>query len=408
MSSPYPELLHKRSCIDPHALLKRMRENDPIIKLDGLQGWFVTQYDDASAIYKDSRVAPGGLHQMIDLMPKSEREQLKPLRELVVKLMLSVSPQVHKPLVQSVRQYFSAEQLKKLRDPIEHLVAQLLNGIETEKNVDIISRFCFPFPATVIALIMGVPESDRHRFPEWVSMFRGIFFTSSSFEQWLDGQKAFLEMCEYCEALLEEKLKNPTNDLMSVFAQLVAAGELDRDVILANCPFILFAGHDTVATLLGELIQAVALFPDQMIKVKQEPSLIPNAIQELIRCFGPAPWVSRIVLEGFEFRGAQFKKNDLLYLCNEAANRDPAVYPDPDTFDVTRSFKAKMHLGFGHGAHYCLGAGLAQVESEIVLSHLINYYPQMRVHLDSVRYQECIPVSRVVKHLEVSLTPESK
>ena len=402
-------ILDIENCRQPQQLLKEIQAQSEKTWVQSMQSWFVTDHKLVSQLYKSKNLTPGGGHLMIDAMPQEQAKQLQPLRELLLHMMLSLPDDRHKAVSVIFRDFFSPKQMKALSENINALSVDLMTQLKNRADIhgnlecDWYEDYACLLPATVITNMVGIPKEDEAYFVQLSQDILSIFSTASSFDAFLKGQTAFIEIRDYCKTLFEQRLSQPKDDLMSYLASAYQEGKITEDEIFANCPFILFAGHETTASLLCTGLELLASHPEAQQEIRQNPALIDNAIQEMLRFDGPSKWTTRIVAEDFSIAEHIFKQGELVYLSNSAANRDPAIYDDADMFNIHRNFKGRTHLGFGQGAHYCLGAYLALMEAKIAFNQLLSSCNQFTVHISDVIYEPLLPLGGVFKGMPAQL-----
>jgi cytochrome P450 len=245
--------------------------------------------------------------------------------------------------------------------------------------MDAIRDLAFPLPVLVICELLGVPEEDRARFVNATASGAALLNPVPPTRAELDrANQSTLASGAYFEALFEQRRKQPRDDLLSLLVQAEEAGDrLSTAELRANVTLLFAAGHETTVNLIGNGIRALLDNPSQWAAIYHNPGLIPNAIEEILRYESPVQSVSRIVAEPIEFGGIEFKKGEAIVALIGAANRDPAVFPDPDRLDVTR--ERLKPLSFGGGIHFCIGAQLARIEAEVVFSTLLRRLPDLRL-----------------------------
>jgi cytochrome P450 len=233
-----------------------------------------------------------------------------------------------------------------------------------------------PLPVIVIAETLGVPVSDRERFKAWSSDIAGTLGGPFAPPDVLEKSRvAANELADYFHAELERRRTDPKDDLLTALLTAEEQGDLlSEDELLATCILLLVAGNETTTYLVGNGMVALLENPDQRRLLQHDPSLIPAAVEEMLRYDGPAQITSRIVTEELELRGKRLEPGQVVLALLGAANHDPEQFPAPDRFDVRRP--NNRHLAFGYGIHYCVGAPLAVVEAQVAISTLLRRFPE--------------------------------
>ncbi|KZM68378.1 cytochrome P450 [Nocardia terpenica] len=299
---------------------------------------------------------------------RSERE---PTRSF-----LFLNPPEHTRLRRLVAAAFTPRTIEGLRPRIEHIVGELLDAAVTAEEVDLVSGFARPLPVTVICELLGIPDEDRSKFPGWSHDLAQAFDPDLDIHLppgVLDRRdRAHRSFTEYFLALREQRSRRPGPDLIS---RLVAADggmsgdTLRPDEFVATCELLLLAGHETTVNLIGNAIVELIRRPNLYAALRDRPSLVDAVVEETLRMHPSVQFVPRLALTSTTFAGHPIAEGDLVIALVAAANRDPEVFPDPDTFDLQRP--AAHHLSFGAGPHYCLGAPLARLQTTIALTILL-------------------------------------
>ena len=231
----------------------------------------------------------------------------------------------------------------------------------------------------VICELLGIPEEDRARFVTATASGAALLNPVPPTRAELDrANEGTLATGAYFEALFEQRRKDPSDDLLTLLVQAEEAGDrLSTEELRANVTLLFAAGHETTVNLIGNGIWSLQTNPSQWDAIRENPALIPNAIEEILRYECPVQAVARTVAEPIEFGGIEFNKGELIVALIGAANRDPDVFPEPDRLDVTR--ERLRPLSFGGGIHFCIGAQLARIEAEVVFSTLLRRMPDLKL-----------------------------
>jgi cytochrome P450 len=278
------------------------------------------------------------------------------------------------------------------------VVDELLDGMPEE--LDFLAEFAVPLPAIVIAELLGIPREDHERFRTWSEGVATLVFASGLPDRHRRGREALSALATYLGEQLAHRRAQPADDLLGKLADLQAAGELTAEEATANAVLLLFAGHETTTGLLANGLAALLAHPAQLEKLRTERSLMPSAVEELLRYEGPSKLMPRWAVQEVELRGRRIAPGDLVYLVQTAANRDPIPFTEPDRLEIARD--PNPHLGFGYGPHYCLGAPLARLETAIALSRLLDQRGRIELAGDPPRWRPNL-LGRAVGSLEVRL-----
>ena len=355
---------------DPHPALATMRESAPVHQIDmrmGLPVWMVTRYDDVLAALSDPRLS-NDPHHAIALT-----ETLR--GDFLSRSMLGTDPPEHTRLRRLVSKAFTARRVEGLRPRIQEITDALLDGITPRGSADLVAEFALPLPVTVIGELLGVPEADRDRFRVWTDeMLDRPFMGTRDMARVTAARE---QMHGYLADLVAAKRAHPADDLLTALVEATDEGDrLDAQELLAMIFLLLIAGYVTTVSLIGNGTLALLRHPDELDRLRADPSLVPNAVEELLRFDGPVnPGLTRYALEDLEIGGVRIPRGDMVLLAIAAADRDPHRFPDPDRLDVGAVDPG--HLAFGHGMHYCLGAPLARLEGQIAFTALLARLPDL-------------------------------
>jgi cytochrome P450 len=308
----------------------------------------------------------------------------------------------HTRIRKLVSQAFTPRLIEGLRSQLANLAQQLLGDVQDQGTFDLMRTLAVPLPLVAIAELMGVPRSDHDRLKGWSDgMTYFISKARMDRKEALSSLGDMMEMVDYFRSLVKARRDSPRADLVS---SLVLAKEgkdlLTEDELLATCCLVLVAGHETTTNLIGNGFLALWRHPEQLEKLRACPSLAASAVEEMLRYDGPAHIVSRIALEDITIRGQQIKQGERVIFILGAANRDPEVFPEPEKFDITRD--NNKHLAFGFGVHFCLGAALARLETQIALEAVLGRFPNMSLESSDPQWR-FTPFIRGVDELRFSI-----
>jgi cytochrome P450 len=320
--------------------------------------------------------------------------------------MLFSDPPKHTRLRRIVNSAFTPRRVESLRSRIQHITTQLLDGCPTDEPVDLLPTFAFPLPLNVICELLGVPEAEREQAHQWSSTVAKTGFGPEA-KKALEHAEGSLR--DYLVELITRKRSDPGDDLMSA---LITAqdqdGALTDHELVSTAWVLLFAGHKTTAYLIGNAVYHLLTRPDQLAILLGNPEAIPQSIEEILRFEGSVENATfRYATEDIKLRDTLIPKGALVQISIAAANRDPEVFDAPDKLDLMRT-GVQAHLAFGQGPHYCIGASLARLETEIALTTLFRRYPEvaLTVPADEARWLTVpFPAFRGLAELPVALDP---
>ncbi len=397
--SPRPsEAEHEAFEQNPHLLYSALRAEAPVSKVTapgGLGVWMVTRHEDARPALSSTKLSKNVEvgQKVIEQNTDNEELRLMFAGELSAH-MLNSDPPVHTRLRKLVNKVFTPRAVERLRPRIEEVTTELLDAMEREGRVDLMTAFAAPLPIAVICELLGVPLLDQGKFRGWVDAQ-----LSGDPERLAEAAPALLG---YLNELVESKRTNPSDDLLT---DLVHASDGDDKLsgqeLVSMAFLLLVAGHETTVNLIGNGVLALLRHPDQLAALRADRSLLPGAIEEFLRYEGPVNTASlRFTTEPVEIGGVVIPENQLVVVAIASANRDEGQFPGGDKLDITR--ETGGHLAFGHGIHYCVGAPLARLEAEIAFGRLLDRFPdiQLDVDEDDVRWKPGT-VLRALKALPV-------
>ncbi|AUX45259.1 cytochrome P450 [Sorangium cellulosum] len=365
---------------DPYPLYRALRERDPVMFTDLRGGaWLFTSYEDVAAGLKHERLSNARAGGFLKALPPDTHAELQPLAETLSRWMLFYDPPNHTRLRKLMGHTFAQTSLDTLRPRVESAVHELLDAVEPAGHMDVLKDFAFQLPLLVIVDMLGVPRDKRDEFIVWSGDIGQLLGGATpTLEVARRAQRSVAAMTEYLRERAALRRRAPADDILTLLLQAEADGDkLTEDELYAQCVLFLFAGHETTRNLIGNGLYALLRHPEELEKLRRDPSLIKTAVEELLRYDSPVQMLSRVVTDDIEYKGRRIKKGQMAMLFMAAANRDPAEFPDPDRLDVAR--KASRHLSFAWGPHLCLGAGLARMEAQIAFSALLQRMPDLRL-----------------------------
>ena len=341
--------------------------------------------DPATTIRASGLQVPGCRHAVVDAMLRDAR--LDPpsivgppgeaLFDMLHHFLIYLAGERHKQLRRRFVALFTPRQTERLRPAIERRVEELLDAVQDRGRMDLVAEFARPLPFSVIVEILGVPEERRSWLAEQFDVLAQTFAGQQDSAVLARGNVAVTEMLAYFEALLDEREADPREDLVSA----LAAGRPDdaesRADIVANCVFFVLAGHATTASLISGGTLLLLRNPDELERLRRDPSLMAGAVEEMLRLVTPVAQVFCRPREHVEIHGHALEPGVTRRAFLAAVNRDPDVFGDPDRFDITRT--PNRHLAFSAGPHFCLGAPLARLHGEIAFSALLRRLPGLRL-----------------------------
>ena len=353
---------------DPYALLAELRETSPVHKLAFADYWVLTRYEDCRSALRDPRM---GNPEPGDQVPTIAGNAVRTPKE--ERTLLFLNPPDHTRLRSLVSRAFTPRRVEGLRSTVEAMTAELLDPLAPASEVDLIDQLAFPLPANVISELVGVPRADRDWLRPLVSDLAGTLEPNRSQEDWDRAEISGEKVAAYFDELIDRRRAEPSDDLLSA---LIAASDgedrLTQSEIGLTLSLIYAAGFETTTNLIGNMVHTLMRHPDQLAWLRASRSLVPGTVDEVLRYQPPVQVDARYTFEDVEIGGFSIAKGSMVLTLLGAANRDPSVIDDPDRFDIGRQ-EAPL-LSFGSGIHYCLGASLARLEGQVVLSGLLDRF----------------------------------
>jgi cytochrome P450 len=333
-------------------------------------GFVITGYADAVAILRDRRFHSAlSLIPQIQGMPDASLEERRPS-------ILSMEGDEHARVRRLVAPAFTPAATRHLRPFMREVIEELLDSVAPDGECDFVSAVCEPYPIPIICELLGAPRADWQLFSQWATdIFR--IFNQNLAEDLATIEQAGAELEEYVRALIDERRRQPGDDLLSVLIAAEEAGDrLSTDELVMLAEAVLMAGTDTTRNQLACSVALLCAHPDQWRLLVDDPSLAPRVVDETMRYLGAVQGTVRVAAEDIEYRDVVFPRGALVFVSLAGGNRDPEVFPDPEVFDVTRETTVS-HLTFGSGIHYCLGAHLARAELQEALTLVAARFPDL-------------------------------
>jgi cytochrome P450 len=368
----------------PHELYARLRQEGPahrvifppgLLMIGGLPVWLVTRYSDVREILADPRLSTD-VRQFGEVLKRHGRDPSRTaFSEALGGHMLHADPPQHTRLRGLVNKAFTGRQVELLRPRILEILDDLLDRMVDQDEVDFLHAFAFPFPITVIFEVLGVPAADQENFRTWI-------YTLVSANDKVKTPEAFKAIHSYISELITSKRATPGDDLVT--ALIRARDNEDRLSEAELVPMIwllILGGHETTANLLGSGMLALLQNREQLAALRADPSLIPNAVEELLRYDGPAKHATfRSTLADMDVGGVTIPAGEIVLVSLSSGNRDSSHWPEANALDLTRATTGQ--LGFGHGVHYCVGAPLARLETQLAFGRILSRFPNISLAID--------------------------
>mgnify|MGYP001268986651 CR=1 FL=1 len=395
---------------DPHPTYRRLREESPVVWNDVTRSWVVSRYDDVAGLFTDPRMSSARTEAIFSTLPEEVRPEMEPLRRVLGSRMLLTDPPEHTRLKSLVMKAFSAKTTETRREHIRALCDRFLDRAAERGDLDVVADLAQPLPSWVIADLLGVPADDQPRFTRWSHDQVRVYDRPGTIGERVavmrQGQASMLEMRGYLEAVIDERRREPREDLISELVAAEEAGDrLSTEELVVMVVALLVGGNNSTAHLIANAALTLLRRPDVVARLREEPGLARTTIEEVLRWESPVQATSRVVRdEPVALGGQEMQVGDSVHLLIGSANRDPSQFPDPDDFAPAR--RPNRHLTFGGGPHFCLGSSTARAIAQTAVLALVERFPEARLATDEVCWQESFSFRSVVA-LPVVLRPAS-
>jgi pimeloyl-[acyl-carrier protein] synthase len=362
-------LLDPEVLANPYPLFHRLRTEDPVHWDVFLHTWVVTRYAEVLEVLHTFSADRTHTPEKLTAMGLGD---MSPLAQLMVKQMLFMDPPAHTRLRSLASQAFSPARVAVLRTHIRDIVKRLLDDVQDKGEMDIIHDLGEPLPAIVTAEMLGVPTSDRHRLKAWSADFAEMLGNFQHNPEHAPRMlRAVEEMTSYFRDQVRLQMDHPREGLVhSLTTAEVDGDRLSEDEVVATCIVTMVGGLETTTNLIGNGVLTLLRNPEETKRLREDISLVPSAVEEMLRYESPSQHTGRLAPADVELGGRSIHKGQAVMAVMAAANRDPQRFPDPDRFDITRT--DNRHLAFGYAAHFCFGAALARVEGQEVFEAIMR------------------------------------
>jgi cytochrome P450 len=398
-------LLAAQNLADPYPMFRNLREAGPL-HLEEFGLWVLSDHATCSAVLRDPRFSADfelrtrRFRQLAE-MASDTIGDLSGLQEGMRNTLFFMDPPDHTRLRALVSKAFTPRVVEELRGRVQALIDELLNAVEPRGEMDLIADFAYPLPVTVVAEMLGVPVKDRDDFRHRSRDLASILEPVRPPELIRRANVAGEWFAEYFAVLVEERRRKPREDLLSALVAVEDGGEtLSVEELITTATLLLLAGHETTQNLVGNGLLALLRRPDQLGRLREDPSLGRTAVEELLRFDGPVTLTSRVATADVDTGQVPFKADDQVLTLLGAANHDPLQFTDPDELDIGRA--DNHHLAFAAGAHFCLGAPLARLEGQLAFETLLRRFPELALSVDEPEWRDSVTL-RGLKSLPLRL-----
>jgi len=369
-------LLDPEVLANPYPLFRRLRTEDPVHWDAFLHTWVVTRYADVLEVLRTFSAERTHTPEKLNSMGLA---QMSPIAQLMVKQMLFMDPPAHTRLRSLASQAFSPARVAVLRSHIREIVNRHLDAVQAKGQMEIIRDMAEPLPGIVTAEMLGVPLGDRHQLKDWSADFAEML---GNFQHNPENAPRMLRTVQDMTAYFRESIRRQKDQPKEGLVHSLMTAEVDGDClteeeVVANSIVTMVGGQETTTNLIGNGVLSLLRNPAEMKRLREDISLIPEAIEEMLRYESPSQHTGRLAPADVQLGGRTIHKGQAVMAVMAAANRDPQRFPDPDRFDIGR--KDNRHLAFGYAAHFCFGAALARVEGQEALEGILLRLPDLEL-----------------------------
>ena len=370
---------------NPYPLYHRLRSQDPVHWDPFLHTWVVTRYTDVLTVLQHFSANRTPTPEQLTALGLSA---LTPLAQVLVRQMLFLDPPAHGRIRSLASKAFTPRRVERLRSHIQDITDSLLDAVWARGHMDVIADLAYPLPAIVTAEMLGLPTPDWKQLIVWSADFAEAL---GNFQHNPDHAPRVLrsleDMCAYFNVAVKEHRKHPRDDLIDALLTAEQDGDcLTEEEVVANSIMLMTGGQETTTNLIGNGLLTLLCHPIQFEKLKADLSLIPSAIEELLRYESPIQYTSRLAPSDVQMGGKTIRKRQAVITVLGAANRDPERFPDPDRLDICR--QDNRHLAFAWAAHFCFGAPLARLEGQIAFETVLRRMPSLRLESGPISWRE--------------------
>lgn len=386
---------------NPYPTYAEMRREQPLSYSPLFDSWLVTRYADVQLVLKDHARFTSSMNMLqprVPLPPEAQavlQDSMSRMRSIV-----NSDPPQHTRIRNLVSREFTPQRMAALEPQLHALASKLIDSFIDAGEADLIQQFCVPFAAAVIADLLSIPRADIAMFKRWADDVIVLVSGIGTTEQLVTAAHGLLQMQAYTRDRLQQRAASPQDDLLSRLAQAVQddPDALSEDELVALPMQLLVAGHETTINMLGNALVLLLHHADQLQAMRDDPTLIAGAIDEVLRHDTPILVVNRRTTTQVEIDGVLLPAGTKLLLVMGAANHDETHFSTPEHFDIQRP-NADKHLAFGRGIHFCLGAALARLEGRVCLELLLRRLPGLRFRSDEPVHRASTIVLRGYQHL---------
>jgi cytochrome P450 len=378
-------LLDPEVLANPYPLYHRLRSEDPVHWDPYLHAWVVTRYADVVTVFHHFSANRTPTPEQLKALGLSA---LMPLADVMVHQMLFLDAPTHGRVRGLASKAFTPRRVEILRSHIQDITNSLLDAVQDKGDMDVIEDLAYPLPAIVTAEMLGVPTSDWRQLTAWSADFAQVLGNFQHNPERAPQVKRSLEgMCAYFRDAIRDHREHSRDDLINALITAEQDGDrLTEEEVVANCIVTMVGGQETTTNLIGNGMLTLLRHRDQLEKLRADPSLIPSAVEELLRYESPSQHTARLAPYDVQLGGKEIRKRQAVIAVMGAANRDPDRFLDPDRLDICR--QDNRHVAFAWGSHFCFGAPLARIEGQVAFATVLRRMPNLQLALSPIIWRE--------------------
>lgn len=387
---------------NPFPLYIRLQNEDPVHWSDSLKSWILTRYDDVRQATVSPDLSSDRLQPFYESLKDERRDILSGVMRYLNLWLVFRAPPEHTRVRKLLNSVFTPALIASMEGSIAATVEYIFDKFDPEQPIDFMEDVAVLLPAYVILDMLSVPREHFPEIKEWSDALK-LFIGSARSEKdkYARAREGADRMSDYFREVIQARRARPSDDVVSkMIAASVDGKGLTEDELVATCMLILFGGHETTTSLLGNAVKALLDHPEKLSQLYAEPQIIDSAVEEFLRFDGPVTAIPRVVSVEHELGGKTLRKGERVFAMVNAANRDPSRFDQPEELNLART--PNRHLTFGLGLHFCLGAPLARLEAKICLSMLVQRFPKMRYAPGPIEWMDAL-VMRGLTTLPIQL-----
>jgi cytochrome P450 len=373
---------------DPYPIYRQLRSEAPAGKVPGMDIWYFTRHADCQAILRDKRAASDT--RKSDVYRQMEDSLRLPADVREHRSFLYLDPPDHTRLRGLVAGVFTPQSINRLKARIQTLIDELLDAAQQQGHFEIVGDLGYPLSFTIICELLGLSIEDRKRFRAWSEELIATMDPQRNPDPAVIERQvtAMREATQYLLQFITERRRRPGDDLVSTMSAAEHHGKMTDDELVSTVILLFAAGQETTVNLISNSVLALLRHPEQLNRLRAQPDLAKQAVEEVLRWDAPTQLGQRIATEDLSIGGVTVRRGAPMIVILGSANRDEALLPDGERFDISRPHIP--HLAFGIGPHFCLGAALARLEGEIALQSLVKRFPDMKLSAQGLRRRDTL------------------